>query len=166
MTDTDSHSPSYRELSIRTDNRTAAAQIATQARRSLAMFTRDLEAPIYDVPEFLDAARALALRSRYSRIRIVVIDPTSAIKDGHRLIELARRLSSYIEVRRPSEDHAKLADAFLIGDDIALLYRPLASRYEGFADLYTPVAARGRLSSFEDIWGHGEPEPEFRRLGV
>lgn len=162
----ETHSPGFRELAGWDDNRTAAEMLVSGARRALAIFTRDLDSAIYDTPEFVAAVRQLALRSRYTRIRIVVIDPTAAIKDGHRLVELAHQLSSYIEIRRASEDHAKLADAFLVSDDTGLLYRPLAIRYEGFADPYDPFAARARLRSFDDIWEQAEPEPEFRRLGL
>ena len=162
----DNQSPDYRELTSSEDNRQAAVQLASQARRSLALFTRDLDPAIYDTQEFIAAVQQLALRSRYTRIRIVVIDPVAAVKDGHRLIELARRLSTYIEIRRPSEDHAKLPDSFLISDDTGLLYRPLANRYEGFADPYNPFEARNRLRSFDEIWEQAEPEQEFRRLSL
>ncbi len=137
-----------------------------QARMYLAMFTRDLEPLIYNTEEFSAAVRQLALRSRYSRIRIIVVDPTTAIKDGHRLIELGRRLSSFIEFRRPSADHANLPEAFLVADETGLLYRPVASRYEGFADPDNPSEARVRLRLFDEIWERAEPEPEFRRLGI
>lgn len=162
----DTRSPEYRELASSEDNCVAAAQLAANARRSLALFTRDLEQAIYDTEGFLNAVRQLALRSRYARIRIVVIDSTPAIKGGHRLIELARKLSSYIELRRPSEEHAKLSDTFLISDDTGLLYRPVASRYEGFADPQNAFEARARLHGFDDIWEQAESEPEFRRLGL
>ena len=162
----DTHSPGYRELTSFADNRQAAVQLVNQARRSLAVFARDLEPTIYDTAEFIAAVQQLALRSRYSRIRIVVIDPVPAIKNSHRLIELTRRLSSYMEIRRASEDHAKLSESFLISDDTGLLYRPLASRYEGFADPHDPLEARSRLRQFDDIWAQAQPEQEFRRLGL
>lgn len=162
----DNRSPAYRQLATSEDNRQAALQLVTQARRSLAIFSRDLEPAIYNTADFVTAVQQLALRSRYSRIRMVVIDPLPAVTDGHRLIELTRRLSSYMEIRRPSEDHAKLAEAFLITDDTGLLYRPLAARYEGFADPDNPFEASTRLRRFDEIWETAEPEPEFRRLGL
>ncbi|MGA9853368.1 MAG: hypothetical protein WBR15_10610 [Gammaproteobacteria bacterium] len=159
-------SPRYRELATSEDNRNAALELVSAARTNLALFTRDLEPSIYDTAEFVAAVQQLALHSRFSRIRIVVIDPTAAIKGGHRLVELGRRLTSYIQFRRPSADHAKLSESFLIADETGVLYRPLASRYEGFADPDNPFEARTRLRSFDDIWEQAEPEPEFRRLGL
>ncbi|MGH8415419.1 MAG: hypothetical protein ACRESX_11880, partial [Gammaproteobacteria bacterium] len=147
-------------------NRDAAVRLASEARMSLAMFTRDLDPAVYNTEEFATAVRQLALSSRYSRIRIVALDPTAAIKDGHRLIELGRRLSSFIEFRRPSADHAKLPESFLVADETGLLYRPMASRYEGFADPANPSEARVRLRLFDEIWERAEPELEFRRLGM
>ncbi|MDE1886895.1 MAG: acyltransferase [Gammaproteobacteria bacterium] len=156
----------YRILASSGDCRQAALQLANQARRSLALFSRDLEPVIYDTADFVAAVQQLALRSRYSHIRMLVIDPQLAVSDGHRLIELTRRLSSYMEIRRPSEDHAKLAEAFLISDDTGLMFRPLASRFEGFADPDDPSQARNRLRQFDEIWEAAEPEQEFRRLGL
>lgn len=159
-------SSQYRELATSEDNRQAALELVRTARANLALFTRDLDPALYSTEEFAAAVRQLALRSRYSRIRIVVIDPAAAIKDGHRFIELSRRLSSFIELRRPSQDHAKLAESFLITDENGLLYRPVAARYEGFTDPENPFEARKHLRLFEEIWEQSESEPEFRRLGL
>ncbi|HVA54940.1 MAG TPA: hypothetical protein VNI53_03955 [Gammaproteobacteria bacterium] len=159
-------SPAYRVLSSSDQNRDAALQLALGARLSLTLFTRDLEPSIYDRQDFVTAVQQLALRSRYSHIRILVIDPTAAIKDGHRLIELGRRLSSFIEFRRPTPEQTKRSDCFLIIDETGLLYRPLADRYEGFADPDNAFEARMHLREFDAIWEQSEPESEFRRLGL
>lgn len=159
-------SPSYRVLASSEENRAAALELACGARMSLALFTRDLDPVIYDTQEFVTAVQQLALCSRYSHIRIVAIDPTAAIKDGHRLIELGRRLSSFIEFRRPSQEHAKHPESLLIVDETGLLYRPVANRYEGFADSNNAFEARVHLRNFDEIWEQAEPEPEFRRLGL
>jgi hypothetical protein len=69
-------------------------------------------------------------------------------------------------VRRASEDHANLAETYLVADEEALLYRPIATRYEGFADLHAPLQARQYVKAFADIWEKAEPDTEFRRLGI
>jgi hypothetical protein len=159
-------SPVYRVLTNSDQNREAALQLARGARMHMALFTRDLEPVIYDNQDFATAVQELALRSRYSQIRILVIDPTAAIKDGHRLIELGRRLSSFIEFRRPAPELIHRSDTFMIIDESGLLYRPLAERYEGFADPNNAFEARQHLHEFDAIWEQSEPESEFRRLGL
>lgn len=154
------------ELVSADDCRSAALQLLTTTRRSLALFTRDLEPAIFGTVEFATALQRLALRSRFSHIRIVVIDPATAIRDGHRLVALARRLTSFIEFRRPGQDHANLAETFLVTDETGVLYRPLSSRYEGFTDTDNGFEARRYLKRFSEIWSQAEPEQEFRRLGL
>lgn len=156
----------FRRLSSLQENREAAAAVAAVAKRELALFTPDLEPLLYDQQEFLDVVRALATRSRFSRIRVVCLDSGPSVRAHHRFIGLAQRFSSYIEVRRASHDHASLTDTHLVADETALLYRPLYSRYEGYVDLQAPMEARQRLKGFEDIWQQAEPDPEFRRLGI
>jgi len=156
----------YKRLETLADNREAAVSIASAAKRELALFSRDLEPLLYDRDEFIQAVQALATRSRMSRIRIVCIDPGPSVRAGHRLVGVAQRFSSYVEVRRAARDHALMAETFLVGDGNAVLYRPIASRYEGYADLDAPLEARGFLKTFAEIWEIAEPDPEFRRLGI
>ena len=156
----------YRVLKSLAENRDASVEVAALAKRELALFSRDLEPLLYDRLEFIGAVQALAARSRMSRIRIACIDPGPSVRAGHRLVALAQRFSSYIEVRRASRDHENLTDTFLVADDTALLYRPLCTRYEGYADLYAPMEAREKLRIMDDVWQQAEPDPEFRRLGI
>ena len=154
------------ELTSAEDCRQATLALLKNTRRTIALFSRDLEPSIFGTVEFATALQRLALRSRFTHIRIVVINPGPAIRDGHRLIELARRLSSFIEFRRPGPDHAQMAESFLVCDETGVMYRPLANRYEGFADTSNPLEARKLLKTFAEIWSQAEPEQEFRRLGL
>lgn len=154
------------ELASADDCRAAVLALLKHTRRTLALFSRDLEATVFGTVDITTGLQRLALRSRFTHIRIVVIDPTAAIRDGHRLIELARRLPTFIEFRRPGPDHAKMPDTFLVSDESGVLYRPLASRYDGFVDTDNPLEARKFLKRFAEIWSQAEPEQEFRRLGL
>lgn len=147
-------------------NREAALAVARCARRQLNMLTYDLEPQIYNEEPFIEAVTAVATSGRYARVRILVQDSKRAVREGHRIIELARRLSSFISIHRPHSADAKIIETYLIADEIALLYRTQADRYEGFADTNNPLEARQRLREFEDIWGRSAPDPEMRRLGI
>jgi hypothetical protein len=159
-------SDTYKRLETLADNREAVVSVAAVAKRELVLFSRDLEPLLYDRNEFITTVQALATRSRMSRIRIVSIDPGAAVRAGHRLVALAQRFSSYIEVRRASRDHASLTESWLVADEAAVLFRPMAPRYEGYADVHAPLEARQHLKTFDEIWEKAEPDPEFRRLGI
>lgn len=156
----------WRDVSTAAENRDAALEIARLARRQLAILTRDLEPQIYDDAEVLDAIRNLAISGSKANVRILLVDSTRAIKDGNRLIELSRRLSSYVEIRKPHRDYLDIAEAFVIADEKGLLYRKLATRWEGIVDPSDPMQARDRLKLFNEIWqrSHGDPEARLLRI--
>lgn len=152
------------DLQTRGDTRHAAELLVQQTTASLEIFSRDLDAPLYDRDAFLAALSGLCVRNRKARIRILVQDPQSAVKRGHRLIELARQFSSAIEIRQPHPDYRHHNMAFLIADRCGLLYRTLSDRFEGCVNFYTPVVAQRKLDFFTEVWERSEPHPEMRRL--
>ena len=154
------------ELQTRRETAHAAELMAQQCLESIEIFTRDLDAPLYDQEIFLQALSARCLNNRKALIRILVQDPMPPVKRGHRLIELARRLSSSIELRQPHPDYRRHNEAFLIADRCGLIHRPLADRYEGSANFYDPVEAQRKLDFFTEVWERSEAHPEFRRLHI
>jgi hypothetical protein len=147
-------------------NRTAALALAEQAKRTLHIFTRDLDSPVYDQAPFIQAVSALATRSRYSRILILVQNTERAVKDGHRLIELSRRLSSFVTLRKPHSDFREYNQTFLIADEVGLLRRPIADRYNGTLNFKAPLACREYLEFFNQVWERSEADPDLRQLFI
>ena len=92
------------ELSGSEAQRRASVALTIQARRSVDIFTRDLDKKIYDRKDFLDGLQNLAVNSR-GVIRILVKDSSKAVKYGHRIISLSQRLTSFIEIRKVAEDY-------------------------------------------------------------
>lgn len=151
-------------LSGRLAIREASLQLASQAQRSLALFSRDLEAPIYDNPEFVAAVRRLALRRHQLPVRVLLLDPTQAIHGGHRLLPLIQRLSSRCEVRGIPEDLPARVDAFLVVDSQGYVRRPLADDWSATADFHAPPEARRLEAEFQALWDRAESHPGLRRL--
>jgi hypothetical protein len=125
-----------------------------------------MEPQVLGTDEFIEAVRKVAMAGRYARVRILVQDSRRAVAEGHKLIELARRLSSFIEMRNPNAEHSKIIESFIVADERALMFRKEADRYEGYADTDNPLEARQKLKQFEEMWGRAVPDPELRRLGV
>jgi hypothetical protein len=137
-----------------------------QCQSKLDIFSRDLDAGPYDQARFLKALGALCLGNREARVRILVRDPMTAVKRGHRLIELSRRLSSSIEIRQPHPDYQHYNEAFLVADNCGLIHRTLSDRYEGSANFYDPVEAERKTKFFTEIWERSEAHPDLRRLYI
>ena len=86
-------------ISTQEEMRRAAIDVASEASRRLSIFTHDLEPGIYDDPDFLEVVKHLILSQRYARVRVLIADPTRAIKNGNAFVALGRRLNTYIEFR-------------------------------------------------------------------
>lgn len=145
------------------DQRRAAVALARQARRSLDIFSRDLDKKIFDNRAFLDAVQALAI-GHHGLIRILVKDAGKAVKYGHRLIPLAQRLTSFVEIRRVAEDYKEYNEAFLIADNTGLIQRRQADRFEGVARFNAAMEARELLVFFNEVWRNSAPDSNLRRI--
>ena len=133
--------------------------------RQLDIASRSLEPAVYDTRDFLDAVKHFVLSRRGSRVRIVVLDPDSLIsRNSRRLVDLAMRLSSLMEIRRPGERHSAFNEAMLISDRLRVVHRKHSDRYEGIANFHAPRLAGCLSESFEAIWQNAETIPYFRRL--
>ena len=153
-------------ISSREEMRQAAIDVASESSRKISIFTHDLEPGIYDDPDFLEVVKRLCLSQTYARVRVLIADPTRAIKNGNNFVHLGRRLNTYIEFRHVREDLRTHAEAFCIADETALVYRLQASGWEGIADTYEPAVAKLYGKMFDEIWQASEVEIEFRQLGI
>jgi hypothetical protein len=151
-------------LETREDVRTIATALARQAQHTLLLHTEDLEPAIFDNTPFLDAASSLARNRRDSCFRILVNNGRKAVQAENRLIELSRRLSTDIQIRRTATQYQNYHKAFFLADDAGFLYRPLSSRYEGIADFNNPGKVSELTRYFMEVWDHSEPDEEIRRL--
>jgi hypothetical protein len=146
------------------DHRQICAHMVAQVQRELCLLTRDLDKAVFDQAPFLAALKDLALRSRYSRIHILVQDPAHPVREGHRLIELTRRLTSATEVRKPHKDFTDYPESFLLADQCGYIHRGLSTCYEGTADYHAPLLVQRLHSQFEAMWETAQADPELRRL--
>ena len=153
-------------ISTREEMRQAVLEVAREAKRKVSIFTHDLEPGIYDDPEFLEVIKRLVLSQTYSRIRVLIADPTQAIKTGNNFVHLGRRLNTYIEFRHVREDLRTHAESFCIADETALVYRLQANRWEGIVDTYEPAVSKLYGKMFDENWLASEVEVEFRQLGI
>jgi len=145
--------------------RTASAHMAHQAERELTIFSHDLDAPIYDFRDFLDAVRRLAIRGGPRvPIRILLFDPDPAIRTGHRLVDLARHHTSHMQIRRIRPEFHQYTEAYLLADGRGYVLRRLADVYEGTADFDDPLTVRRLHEQFDHLWELSDIPTELRRL--
>jgi hypothetical protein len=153
-------------VETREDNHLAAVQLAQQCKRNLELISRKLDPSIYDTPDFIEALKRLALKSRHARIRILVFESDAIIHRGHRLIDLAQHLSSYIELRNPGFEYQAYNEELLIADETGYLHREYSERYEGKINFNDRRQSKLLLDRFEEMWESAMPDPNLRRVHV
>jgi predicted GNAT family N-acyltransferase len=137
------------------------------ARHSMCVRVRELHPLLLNDTACLVELRRLAISGRGASIRILVEDLTRALQEGTRLLELAQRLSSVIEMRRPVEP-ADLAygSAFMCVDSCGYLFRPQENEMVAVGSTYAPGRHAELMRLFEEVWARSEPWPELRALGI
>ena len=144
----------------------ASVALVAQCRQSVEIVSRHLDPAVYDSSEFLAALRRFVLESRRARVHIIVMESRPVVTSGHRLVDLAQQLSSYIEIRKPDKKHAGYNGAFLLADRVGSVYRQMADRFDGVVNFGDRRAAMELAETFDDMWTHAEPDPDLRRLRI
>jgi hypothetical protein len=144
-------------------------QLLAAARYKLAIHLPSLPADAFNTPAELAELRRIATSGRNADIRIVLGDAAAALRAGHRLVDLAQRLPSAIQIRTPAaEDESGAVNTafWLLNDTYGYLFLPDASRLEGRAALEDGPGQAPLLLDFEQIWERAEPASQLQPLGL
>lgn len=137
------------------------------ARHRLCVLVRELHPELLNDTACMVQLRRLAISGRGASIRILAQDLSRALREGSRLLELAQRLSSVIELRQPVEA-ADLAypSAFMCTDTGGYLFRPVESAMGAVGSTCAPGRAVELMQLFEQVWARAEPSRELRALDI
>lgn len=142
--------------------RAHALAMFQQAQRSLCIYSSDLDPWLYHHSSIQEACTRFLLASPKNRLRILVKDISRAVRQGHRLLGLSRRLSSNLHIRLLHPDYPSEEVAFLLADDRGLLLRPEPEQFAGYALYQDPVRVRLRQAQFDQAWQTSITAPDLR----
>ena len=142
--------------------RAAVNEIAATAQRLISIYTPDLEPDLYDQTAFLDVIKHFVLTRSFSKVRVLLAEPTRVMRDNNRFVAMGRRLSSCIDIRYVAAQSPQRASSYLIADDRAIVYRMRADTWDGVADINNQAAARVYLQEFDQVWNASAAEHGLR----
>jgi predicted GNAT family N-acyltransferase len=150
-------------------NRSAVAatrlQLLAEARHRLAIYQPLLTTDVFSHTEELAELRRLATSGRGAQIRLILHDPAATLRDSHRLIALAQRLPSAIQVRTPADDlDLAYASSYLLNDQGGYLFLPDAQRPSGRAASCDRAAQAPLVQHFDDVWERSLPASALQSL--
>lgn len=143
-----------------------AVSLADSASRYICIMSPRLDRAAFDRDELATALSALARSSRQTEVRILVADTRGLVGRGHRLLELARRMPSLVQIRRLSEHPDWNGQTIVIRDRDGVLYKPGGPGHDGFYEPDSRASTRQHLELFEELWRYSVADPELRTLSV
>jgi len=144
--------------------RDALAAGIAEARRELIIYSHLLDAAYFDNDQIASAVSAFARRAPATRVRILIHSSQLMVSRGHRILELARRVSSKVSIRLIDPDFDMPDSCFVSWDQTGFWRLPDHREPEGSVHADDPVPARRLFQEFELLWQHGRPDPELREL--
>jgi len=144
---------------------TALLSVIAGARRSLLVYSRELDPGLLDTPEALAALRRFATHG--GEARLLLQDPATPQRALSPLIGLAQRLPSAFAFRAVEEPGDRAyPSAFVVNDRGGWYFRTLGHRFDGETELDGEARARQLRSAFEPMWERARACTEFRALGI
>jgi hypothetical protein len=147
--------PAADELRVLTslaEVRQSTAAVAATGQRLISVFTPDLEPQLYDDPQVLEVIKRFVLGHSFAKVRVLLRDHTRHTGSGNRFMSMARRLTSYLEIRILLPEYFHMTASYCIADDRGIVYRLRADRWDGIAAVNSPPVARQYLQEFDVAW--------------
>ena len=144
----------------------ACVALISQASREVVIMTRDLDPKVFDNSDVILALREFLLSSRRVRLRILVKQPETVARRGHRLLELTQRLTSFAEIRVPAAEFSNHNTAYVVVDGLGIVYRGFADRYDASVSFNDRNLAREKLREFDDMWETSVEATSLRRISL
>lgn len=145
----------------------AVKQVIHSAEGRIAIFSQALEPLLYNHEEICDALSSLARSHRHAMVRVIAQSTRSAAADGHCVIRLAQRLSSYVQIRVPAtQELQRFNQSWIIADNHSICEITNSERYEGQLIEHNQLHVRTQLDFFDHAWENSEPDIQTRRLGI
>jgi len=141
-----------------------AVKLCRSAARYLYILSPMLDHDAFDNAELADALSALVRSSQQTEVRILVSDTRAIVTRGHRLLTLARRLPSKVQIHKLVEHPDWNNETIVIRDRDGVLYKPGGSDHDAFYEPDSRASTQRHLERFNELWRFSAKDVELRSL--
>lgn len=141
-------------------------EIISQTEKKLRILSFDLDPTTFDQADIERHISALARKSRYSDVRLLIVDASKLISRGHRLLNLQRRLSSSIKIRRVRNEPHEIKENWILADQCGVVCQSIKEPDHLWANFNNRPVAQNYISQFDDLWERGIVDPDLRQLEI
>jgi hypothetical protein len=144
----------------------AVIELATLARMEFVVLSHGFDARLYGTEALVERVKDFCLAHERARVRVLVNQPALAMREAHRFVELGRRLPSRVAFRQLDEEDRGVVEELVIADGRSVMRRESPDQLEARLWIETPLEARLRLKTFNELWERGVPAREFSELKI
>ena len=144
--------PSYQRFDNMADYQLAVNKLLASSGRELRLFDPDLASLRANSPERIAQFEAFLAAGRMHRLFIALHDTDHLTRHCPRMMNLMRRYSHAIEVRRTHEEIRRAQDAFMVLDHSHYVRQPVAKYFRGAVGIHDDTEALAMHSRFMEIW--------------
>lgn len=138
--------------------------MVSQATNRVRILSHHLNREIYDYEPIRDALSALARAHSRSIVELLIVDEHSVAISTPRLLDLARRLPSSIQLRVVNKAYPYDESAMVLVDRCGVIFQKENSIYEGFANFNSAGRNKQLTEVFDSLWSHATESQELRQL--
>ena len=151
-------------LKRKEDFQNTILMMCKQAQHTIQILSPFLDHKLFGHEELREACSTLARRNKYTRVEILLYEPHRVIKNGHSLVELARKLPSSMKIQIVHPELRQLNHEHVLVDGHGYIYRQDIETFDGSANFYE-VTEGNRLSrQFRRSWDSSLTDPNLRQL--
>lgn len=145
----------------------AVMNLLASAKHRLCICSPDLMPSVIDNEVILTAMRRLADSGRHASVRCLLQDTSKVQRESQRLLALAQRLPSIVQLRTPTEpEDVAYAGAFILNDAAGYLHYARADAPIATGHTHAPGRHRTLFNYFEQVWERSAPATELRQLSL
>lgn len=146
--------------------RDGVAALIRKARRRICVFAPVLDGYFYNTSEIANILSLFSARNRNNLARFLVEDGAQAVHDNIRIVQLCRRLSDFVKMRRVCEDHRGIKEIFIVIDDASYMHQQDITKPAWLFHVNARHEAMRLSRRFEEMWQHSLSLPDINTVGL
>jgi len=142
------------------------SDIFTSATQSIQIYSHGLDPRILNNRQIEKDILDFVKRSRKSKVQILIYNERFLRGIDHRLVTLAQRFTSFIEIRVVPKDFHENPFGFYLVDNRTMVYRSNVERYEAEKLVMPNFIIKDKSKLFHTIWQSSSPASFLRALHI
>jgi len=142
----------------------ASVALFQEAKHNICIYSKDIDPRILNNREVESQLISFIKKIRNSRIKILIKNEQELMGLDHRLVALAQRFTSYIEIKLIPNDYHENNFGFYLIDSRKIIYRSNNERYEAEQIQLPSSLIVEKTKLFEKIWQTASPASFLRGL--